>query len=112
MKEKLKDLWWVIDENTNDVDNYFLKTLMREKYSEMPDSRLANKVVGWAKTRMNEAMEAVEEFEMSVKQHKDMDKGKMTEKELDEKYMAYDMMMEMFKKKIKMVSQKIADFKM
>lgn len=112
MKEKLKDLWWIIDENINDVDNYFLKTLMREKHSEMPDTRLANKYLTWAKTRMNEAMEAVEEFEMSVKQHRDSDRGKMAEKDLDEKYMAYDMMIEMFKKKIKHISQKVADFKM
>lgn len=112
MKENLKDLWWVIEEDTSDVDNYFLKSLMREKHSENPNTRLMSKYLSWAKIRMNEAMEAVEEFDMMVKQHKDSDRGKLSEKDFEEKYMAYDMMIEMFKKKVKHISQKVADFKM
>lgn len=112
MKERLEDLWWVIDDGVSDVDNYYIKSLMREKYSDMPDSKLANKFLSWSKNRMNEAMEAAEEFEMLVNKHKDADREKMPDKDFKEKYMGYDMIIEIFKKKIKTVSQKISDFKM
>ena len=112
MKERLEDLWWVIDDGVSDVDNYYIKSLMREKYSDMSDSKLANKFLSWSKNRMNEAMEAAEEFEMLVNKHKDADREKMPDKDFKEKYMGYDMIIEIFKKKIKTVSQKISDFKM